>query len=41
MDGEIQSLSMVKIWGKEAGNITVSTYTTEEAWKQYQKMLEE
>lgn len=38
MDGEIQSLSMIKIWGK---NITVSTYTTEEAWKQYQKMLEE
>lgn len=41
MDGEIQSLSMIKIWGKEVGNITVSTYGTEKAWKQYQEMIQE
>lgn len=41
MDGEIQSLSTIKIW--EGGiNITVASYVTgEKAWKQYQKMLQE
>lgn len=41
IDGEIQSISMIKIWGKEVGNITVTSYGAEKAWKLYQKMFQE
>lgn len=41
MNGEIHSLSMIKIWGKEVGNITVDSYGTQKALKLYQKMLQE
>lgn len=42
LDGEIQSLSMVKIWGNPVGNITVNSYSKlEKTLKVYQKILQE
>lgn len=42
LDGEIQSLFKVKIWGKQVGNITVESYSkTEKSLKLYQKILRE
>ena len=41
IDGEIQSISMIRIWGKEVGNITVTSYGPEIGWKLYQTMLQE
>ena len=41
IDGEIQSISMIEIWGKEVGNIAVNSYGPEIGWKLYQKMFQE
>lgn len=41
IDGEIKSFSKVKIWGKEALNITVNSYGPEKVGKLYQTMLQE
>lgn len=42
IDGEIQSLSTVKIWGKGVGNITVNSYSkSDKSLKLYQKILQE